>query len=467
MKTVKFLLIGAFFFAMTGTVSAQATDYKSLLETITQYIKDGNTAALKDPLKQYNKLYKKNPEALVALGNAYLSAKNFAKANEYADKAIHVNNKYGNAYILKGDVEAIQDNGGEAANWYMQSMTLDPQNPQGYTRYANVYRKVDPSETERTLKKLQEVLPDYPIEAEAAHSFYTMGDYAKAMDHFLKADPSKLSEEQLMEYAITAINTSKFAEGLNVAEIGLNKNPQSMSFVRLALINAINSSQFEKALSFANTLMANPVEKTSSDHIYYGRALSGNGQYQQAIGEFEKALSMDAENHLPLRYLSEAYAAMGNEDKGVDYMQQFLTKDPSARPSDYNRLANIYLQKVKKGEDKENNLQKAFNVFDVMAGKYPALGTYCLLQQGNAAFTNEFDDKALDKYKELIRIVEGKGSAADNDDRDYARQAYRNVGLIYWSSKNDLDSAKPYFEKLIQIDPNDSYARKALGLDGE
>ena len=274
MKTVKFLLIGAFFFAMTGTVSAQATDYKSLLETITQYIKDGNTAALKDPLKQYNKLYKKNPEALVALGNAYLSAKNFAKANEYADKAIHVNNKYGNAYILKGDVEAIQDNGGEAANWYMQSMTLDPQNPQGYTRYANVYRKVDPSETERTLKKLQEVLPDYPIEAEAAHSFYTMGDYAKAMDHFLKADPSKLSEEQLMEYAITAINTSKFAEGLNVAEIGLNKNPQSMSFVRLALINAINSSQFEKALSFANTLMANPVEKTSSDHIYYGRALS-------------------------------------------------------------------------------------------------------------------------------------------------------------------------------------------------
>lgn len=467
MKTLKYLFVGAFFFAMAGTVSAQTTDYKSQLETISQLIKDGNTAALKDPLKQYNKQYKKNPEALVALGNAYLAAKDFVKANEYADKAIHVNSKYGNAYILKGDVEAIQDNGGEAANWYMQSMNLDPKNPHGYTRYANVYRKVDPAETERTLQKLAEILPDFPIEAEAAHSFYTMGDYTKAMEHFLKSDPNKLSEEQLVEYAITAINTNKYAEGLQVSEVGLSKNPESMSFVRLALINAVNSSKFDKALHFANTLMANSIEKTSSDYTYYGRALSGTEQYQEAILQYEKSLTMDADNHLPLRYLSEAYAALGNEDKGVEYMQKFLEKDGSARPSDYNRLADIYLQKVKKGVDKESNIQKAFDVYDIMAQKFPTLASYCQLLKGNAAFTNEFDDKALTVFNQLIQLLEAKGNTIDNDERSYLRQAYRNVGLIYWSSKDDLNSAKPYFEKLIQIDPNDKYARQALGLDQE
>ncbi len=465
MKTVKYLLFGAFFFTMTGTVTAQVTDYKPLLETISQGIKDGNTAALKDPLKQYNKLFKKNPEALVALGNAYLTAKDYIKANEFADKALHVNGKYGNAYILKGDIEAIQDNGGEAANWYMQSMTLDPQNPQGYIRYANVYRKVDPSETERTLQKLREVLPDYPIEAEAGHSYYTMGNYTKAMEHFIKENPERLSEDMLVEYAITAINTNKYTEGLNAAEIGLRKNPESMSFVRLALINAINSNQHDKALNFANTLMQNPVEKTSSDYTYYGRALSGNGNYQEAITQYEKSLAMDAENHMPLRYLSEAYAAMGNEDKGVEYMQQFLEKDANARPSDYNRLADIYIQKVKKGVDKEVNMQKALNVYSIMGEKYPTLGTYCILLQGNAAFQNEFDDIAMAKYQQLINTIEPKGSNASDDDRSYLRQAYRNIGLIYWSSKNDLNSAKPYFEKLIQIDPNDKYARQALGLD--
>lgn len=467
MKTLKALLFGAFVFTMTGTATAQTTDYRPLLETISQGIKDGNVAALKDPLKQYNKLFKKNPEALVALGSSYLAAKDFAKADEYADKALHINQNYGDAYILKGDIEAIQDEGGNAANWYMQAMTLDPKNPQGYTRYANVYRKVDPSETERTLQKLREVLPDYPIEAEAGHSYYTMGNYAKAMEHFLQSNPETLSEDLLVEYAITAINTNKYADGLRVSETGLRKNPESMNFVRLALINAINSEKFDKALSFSNTLMQSSVEKTSSDYTYYGRALAGMQQYQEAVAQFEKSLSMDAENHMPLRYLSEAYTAMGNEDKGLEYMQQYLDKDESARPSDYNRLANIYIQKVKKGEDKEANLDKAFGVFDIIAQKYPNLTSYCLLQQGNAAYTNEFDDKALAKYTKLIELVENMGSSASEDDRDYVRQAYRNAGLIYWSAKDDLESAKPFFEKLIQIDPTDRYARQALGLDTE
>ncbi len=464
MKTVKYLLVGAFFCAATCTVSAQATDYNTQLENITQLIKDGNADALKAPLKQYNKQFKKNAEALVALGNAYLTAKDFIKANEYADKAIGVNAKYGNAYILKGDIQAIQDEGGEAANWYMQAMTLDPQNAQGYIRYANVYRKVDPSETERTLQKLRQVLPDYPIEAEAGHSYYTMGNYEKAMEHFLKEDPERLPNDLLAEYCITAINTNKHAEGLHAAEVGLRKNPDNMSFVRLALINAINSKQHDKALSFANMLMQNPVEKTSSDYTYYGRALAANEQHQEAISQFEKSLAMDADNHQPLRFISESYTALGNEDKGVEYMQQYLSKETSARPSDYNRLADIYLQKVKKGEDKEANLQKAFGVYDTMAQKFPTLSTYCVLLQGNAAFQNEFDTEALAKYAQIISILEPKGSSVTEDEQSYLRQAYRNTALIHWT-KDDLESAKPYFEKVIQIDPNDKYARQALGLD--
>ena len=46
-------------------------------------------------------------------------------------------------------------------------------------------------------------------------------------------------------------------------------------------------------------------------------------------------------------------------------------------------------------------------------------------------------------------------------------QAYKNAAYIYRGSKKDLTTAQPYFEKLIKLDPNNSLAKKALGLDEE
>ncbi len=86
----------------------------------------------------------------------------------------------------------MQDNGGEAATWYNQCMTMDPKNPQGYISYSNVYRKIDPAASAEALNKLREINPDYPIEAEAGHNFFSAGNYEKAYDYFSKAKPSNI-----------------------------------------------------------------------------------------------------------------------------------------------------------------------------------------------------------------------------------------------------------------------------------
>ena len=65
----------------------------------------------------------------------------------------------------------------------------------------------------------------------------------------------------------------------------------------------------------------------------------------------------------------------------------------------------------------------------------------------------------------MIDEVENK--QYDEDEKGYLMQAYKNAGYIYWSSKNDLDTARPFFEKLIKLDPNNSLAKKALGLEEE
>ena len=109
MKAMKYLVSGALVLSMSVAANAQEVDYNTMLEPIMKELKanpsDKNVA--KDLLKVYNKTFKKDPEALTALGNAYLTVKNFEMANHYADLAISRNKNYGNAYILKGDIQAM------------------------------------------------------------------------------------------------------------------------------------------------------------------------------------------------------------------------------------------------------------------------------------------------------------------------------------------------------------------------
>ena len=258
MKAMKYLVSGALVLSMSVAANAQEVDYNTMLEPIMKELKanpsDKNVA--KDLLKVYNKTFKKDPAALTALGNAYLTVKNFEMANHYADLAISRNKNYGNAYILKGDIQAMQDDGGGAAMWYRQSIELDPHNPQAYMSYSNVYRKIDPEESERMLMELKKSVPDFPIEAEAAHSFYNTGNYEKAFEYFLKSDISKLEESHLTEYSVTATSLGKREKALEVAKAGISKYPNNISFTRLALINTIGLEKFDEALIYGEKLIA-------------------------------------------------------------------------------------------------------------------------------------------------------------------------------------------------------------------
>ena len=127
-------------------------------------------------------------------------------------------------------------------------------------------------------------------------------------------------------------------------------------------------------------------------------------------------------------------------------------------------MAEIYNAKAQKGgEQKEASVDKAINGYNSFAEKYPQPKAYAHLQAANIAFQNELDDKALANYELVIKELESK--QYDEDEKGYLMQAYKNAGYIYWGSKKDLTTAQPYFEKLIKLDPNNSLAKKALGLD--
>ena len=415
MKAVKYVFAGLLMMGLSAPVMAQS--YESALETVSKALKadPSGLASAKAAVKDFTKSFKKDPAAMVALGNTYLAVKNYPKAVECANLALKKNKNFGDAYVLLGDIEALKDDGGEAAMWYQQAMSLDPKNPDGYMRYANVYRKRSPQESERVLNELRKNIPDYPVEAESAHIFYTCF-------------------------------------------------PSNHGFIRLALLNANSGKNYGEAVEFAKKLMASGADVNAGDHSYYGQALAGNGQFAEAIEQYNKAYSMDAENVKVLQLISEAYTGMGDEDKALEYAQQYMDKNPTPKVSEYNKLATIYIAKVKKGEDPQGNFAKAMAVYDKVAEKVPAAGTWAKFQKGYQAYAAELDDEALNQYLPLITELENKGSL-DEDETNYLKTAYRSVGYIYWSSKKDLTSATPFFQKLYNLDPNDKLAKQALGIE--
>ena len=449
---------------LSATAMAQDVNYKDMLKPIETSLKAGS-ASTKDfekTLKDYQKEFKKDPKALVALGNILAMNKEYDKANAVADAVIAKFKNYGDAYILKGDIYAMQDNGGEAATWYGQCMTMDPKNPQGYISYSNVYRKIDPTASAEALNKLREINPNYPIEAEAGHNFFSAGNYEKAYEYFSKAKPSTMEEYLHYEYAFTAYILNKKEESLSLCQSGIQKFPKDAAMQILAMRAAVDLKNYEVALQHSNIVMnTDSIKKNASILSYYGLALAGNKQYNEAITQYQKALEMKADDPKPLQYISEAYKEMGDEDKALEYNQQYMDKNPNAAPTDFMKLAEIYVNKAKKDPAKKaENIDKAISVYAKLAEKYPTLKPFAKLQEGNTAFQNELDDKAIPAYEEVIKELEAK--QCDADEVSYLKQAYQYMGFIYNYDKQDFNLAKPYWEKLLKLDPENKYAKDAI-----
>lgn len=458
----KYLLAGVMVMGLSSSAMSQDVDYKTMLAPITSALKANPTGVdvAKDLVKNYTKVFKKNPEALVALGNSYLSAKQFDKASECADLALKKNPNYGNAYILKGDVEALKDDGGAAANWYDRAIFADPQNAEGYLRYANVFRKVNPQESERVLNELRKIMPNFPVEAELGHSNYLTRNYDKALEFFQMAKKESIDEEKFVEYVFTANILGNKELSLDVAKQGVSIHPNSLALIRLAVINAIDLGENADALKYAMMVFNDNGKKNATDYINYGRALNGNGQYDEAIAQFETALKEDEEKVEAYRYMSDSYKGKDEMDKSLELMQKYLNLNDEAKPSDYKSLADIYMKNVEEGIDKENNLKKALSVFDDVIKKYPQISAWAYLQKANDAYTAENDDLAIENYDKVIEIVENKPER-DETDLNYLKRAYKIAGYTYWAGRDDFEKAKVYLNKLYDLDPDDSIAKQA------
>ena len=223
MKAIKYLFIGALMLVFSVPAVAQDED-QATINAITKVIKDskGNTEAIKDEVKAVYKKNKKNAKVLTAMGVAFKEVNDTASAREYAEYALKAaKNHYAPAHLLLGDIEAIADRPGPAAQMYQSAIDDDPKSPEAYFKYASVYRKVSPKLAIAKLEELRVQRPDVAVDAMAARFLFDAKDFDGAIETYQKAPLAKLDRGDLTNYATALYFTGKHAEGLPIVDEGI------------------------------------------------------------------------------------------------------------------------------------------------------------------------------------------------------------------------------------------------------
>ena len=455
--------------AVTST-PVMAQDVQSQVDAIAKVIKvnKSNPEAVEDQVKDFVKENKKNAIALAGLGRAYLDIKDTVNAKKYAKMAVDRGEKDAEGYILLGDIEALGNDGGAAATWYQQATLMDPQDPQGYIKYASVYRKRSPELSVQMLEKLRAVDPSYPVDAEAGHFFYGANKLDKAVEHYGKVDLNQLKDNYLTEYATAELLLANSKKSLEVALFGVNKNPRSAAMNRITFYNYTDLKDYKNALKYADALFnkSDSAKISARDYQYYGYAFMGDSAYDQAIEQFKKALEMNAELNDVRKQLSDAYIAKKDFTNGLAFYDEYLSKVEKPSVPDLDGLAQLYMQQASSIDsmttDKINAFKKADEVYGRIASESPSNKLYATLMR--ARINSQLDPEstqglAKPYYEEYVQLAQTENA----DNPKLLIEPYMYLGY-YYIVKEDNATAKSYYEKILAIDPQNATATQALSV---
>ena len=473
MKQLKYVLVGALMLGINAPVMAQE-DNKSVIESITKVIKS-NSSDAEEQVKAVFKKNKKNPEVLVGIARAYFEQKDTAKARVFADFANKAAKyKCAQAYVLLGDISAMGEDGGTAAQHYQQAISFDPKNPEPYYKYANVYRKVSPTVAVMKLDELRKQRPDVAVDALAVRIYYMSNEFDKAITSYKKADISKMEERDITEYAMALYFKQRNQESLEVVQYGLKKKPRDAAFNRLAFFNSTDLKNYDQALLYADALFnkSDSAKFSYFDYTYYGNALNGAKKYDEAIDMFKKALEQEFDSKDKkagvIKTLSDAYSSQEKYEDAIKYYEEYLNTYSTPTATDYAGLPQLYYYKASKeqGDAMKASLKKSDELYGQLAEKYQDAIEYATFWRArvNNAMDNEQKEALAKPYYEKLIEVYSTRTELNNSDKARLKESYLYLISYYARVVDDMTKAKECATKLLEIDPENETAKVVLGV---
>ena len=313
---------------------------------------NGDAKGAEESFKTAQKLAKKDHELIIAIARAYYNAdpvKYAAQVQKFIDKARKDSKNMEPAiYVLEGDMLMDAKDYGGAAAKYENAIRNDPQNSEGYVKYANAYFNVNQN---YGIQKLEELLAQQPNSAmaqrELAEKYFLADHWKKASDLYGKyiQNPNHFPEDKA-RYAVLLYWGEKYPESLDVANQILAQDPANFLMQRVRMLDYTAMKQYDNAIASGKSFFADNVggNFTTNDYVTYAEALTGAGQDSLAVIQYEIASERDPKNDELLKNLSSIYNQNKQYDKGADAYAAYLALQEKPSAEDLYGMATRYLQ---------------------------------------------------------------------------------------------------------------------------
>jgi tetratricopeptide (TPR) repeat protein len=214
----------------------------------------------------------------------------------------------------------------------------------------------------------------------------------------------------------------------------------------------------------------------------------------KAISNMQQYLSSEADSNIIAKDYEALAAWFGaNTDSSMKYYSKAvdLVKDSAARYAYFKKLAGMaatakdfgaqahWLGKYNTGNDRATNVDlfnwglayyragdypMADSVFGVYTTKYPeqGFGYYWRARSNVAIDTSMERGLAIPYYQKLIELISKDTSNATN--KKWLVEAYAYLAAYETNVKKDFQQAITYFEKLLQVDPDNADAKKYVDI---
>ena len=461
MKAIKYLVMGALLTGFSATANAQEAELNAALDGIKSQAP--TAAKLADVAFKKNK---KNQEAILKIAQAFYAQKDTANARKFANLANEAGKpkyQYAPAYLLLGDIEASYGtDGGKAASYYNQAITFDPKNPEGYKKWAMVYRKISPTQAAKKLEEMKIQCPDEDIDAFKGHIFMLANDEKQAYENYAKADINKLDKLGLNEFVRCSYFTGHFADAVRAAEAGIKLEPRNPTFNRIAMFANYELKNYDAAKEYIHKYFyeTDSAKVSEYDHFYTALIYQALEDKPNMYAHYDKALELVNDQSMIKRWsilksVSDSYLKEKEFEKAIEYYEQYLACKPNLNFDDEEGMANIYSKYGDADATKKKEMTtKAVELFGTLAEKYPIQVVYATFMR--AGLSNKLDDNmknslAKADYQKVVDLLANKADRTKGEDT-MLKTSYHYLMYNAFLNKNNA-GAKEIAEKILVIDP--------------
>lgn len=458
-------------FLFTSSLWAQeslTTDLVQQVEQIAKAIKTDPATATKSFDELLKGKNKKNVSLYIAVSKAFLNEGKTQEAKSYADRALKVDNKSAKVCMLAGDVALAMKDAGTACGYYEQAILFDESSSEAYYKYAHAYLGVNPQLSVEKLMELKSKHPeDVNVDRELANAYYEMGNFSKAKtayDEFMAK--GKPVVQDYARYATLLFLNKDYEKSLEMTKQGIQLEASNHLLKRLKMYDLYEMKSYADGLAAADDFFADPnnPDYVYLDYVYRGRLYLASENNDAAVAEFEKALKADEKSEHPevAKELSEAYEQQKNYAEAIRTYELYLSKQKDADVKETFMLGRLYYKAASDpnaGDNKATYVTKGDSVFANVTERTPNsyLGSFWRARLNALSDPETTEGLAKPYYEAALQVLEGN----ENAPKSVVIECESYLGYYYFV-KEDYEQSKIYWNKILQIDPENATAKQAL-----